>query len=52
LFVVLKALDAIHPIQHAQVMNHLRATNLSLGLLINFHTTVRKDGIQRIVVSH
>mgnify|MGYP006273679053 CR=1 FL=1 len=52
LIVELKAVDAIHPIYHAQVMNYLRATNLSLGLLINFNTTVLKDGIKRIVVSN
>lgn len=52
LIVELKAVDAIHPIHRAQVMNYLRATNLSLGLLINFNTTVLKDGIKRIVVSH
>lgn len=51
LIVELKAVEALHPIHHAQVMNYLRATNLSLGLLINFNTLVLKDGIKRIVVS-
>ena len=52
LIVELKAVEALFPIHHAQVMNYLRATNLSLALLINFNTLVLKDGIKRIVVTH
>lgn len=49
LVVELKAVDALHPIFRAQVINYLRATNKPLGLLINFNVQVLKDGIQRIV---
>lgn len=31
-----KAVENLHPVHEAQVINYLKATNLSLGLLINF----------------
>jgi GxxExxY protein len=43
-----KAKEAIHPIDAAQVLSHLRLLNLSIGLLINFHTLNLKEGIRRI----
>ena len=33
----LKAIDALHPIHQAQVINYLKATKHQLGLLINFN---------------
>lgn len=44
-----KAKEKVHPIDQAQVTSHLRLTGLQVGLLINFHELVLKDGIQRIV---
>jgi GxxExxY protein len=44
-----KAKEKIHPVDQAQVLSHLRLTGLHVGLLINFHEVVLKDGIQRIV---
>lgn len=51
LIVELKAVEVIHPIHHAQVINYLRATAHPLALLINFNVTVLKDGIKRIIAS-
>lgn len=51
LVVELKTVDALGPIHKAQVLSYLRATGLSLGLLINFNVPVLKDGIQRIILS-
>jgi len=31
------------------VLSHLRLLNLQVGLLINFHVVLLKDGIKRIV---
>ena len=45
----LKAKEAIHPIDEAQLLSHLRLLNLRVGLLINFHVLVLKDGIKRMV---
>lgn len=50
--VELKSVEALHPIHHAQVLNYLRATNLELGLLINFNEVLLKDGFKRIVLTH
>jgi len=32
-----------------QLLSHLRLLNLPVGLLINFHVVVLRDGIRRIV---
>ena len=47
----LKAVDQLAPIHQAQVISYLKATDLQLGLLINFNTDVLKDGIKRIVLT-
>ena len=44
-----KAKEKLHPVEKAQVLSHLRLLGLQVGLLINFHEMVLKDGIQRIV---
>jgi len=44
-----KAKETLHRVDKAQVLSHLRLTGLEVGLLINFHALVLKDGIQRIV---
>ena len=51
LILELKAVDAIHPIHHAKVLNYLKATGLQLGLLMNFNVEQMKDGIKRIVLT-
>jgi GxxExxY protein len=43
-----KSKDALHPIDTAQVLSHLRLLQLPLGLLINFNVVVLKDGIRRV----
>ncbi len=47
--VELKAKSAIHPVDKAQTLSHLRLLNLRLGLLINFHEERLVDGVNRIV---
>jgi len=47
--VELKCKELLHPVDHAQVLSHLRLLGLQVGLLINFHVVVLKDGIRRIV---
>ena len=47
--VELKAKEALHPIDSAQALSHLRLMKLSLALLINFHVVDLKEGIHRIV---
>ena len=49
LVVELKAADALLPVHRAQLLSYLRATNLPLGLLMNFKAQTLRDGLQRIV---
>ena len=45
----LKCKEALHPVDEAQLLSHLRLLNLPIGLLINFHVVLLKDGIHRMV---
>lgn len=45
----LKSKEALHPVDEAQLLSHLRLLNISVGLLINFHVLYLKDGIRRMV---
>lgn len=47
--VELKAKSAIHPVDKAQTLSHLRLMNLRVGLLINFHEVRLVDGVHRII---
>ena len=47
--VEVKAKSAIHPVDKAQVLSHLRLLVLRFGLLINFHEEKLVDGVSRIV---
>jgi GxxExxY protein len=47
--VELKCKDSIHPVDEAQLLSHLRLLDIPVGLLINFHVVVLKDGIRRLV---
>lgn len=47
--VELKSVDQLAPIHKAQLISYLKLSGLTVGLLINFNTTILKDGIQRIV---
>ncbi|MEQ8672921.1 MAG: GxxExxY protein [Aggregatilineales bacterium] len=51
LVVELKTVEHILPIHTAQILSYLKATNLTLGLLINFNVPILKQGIKRIVLS-
>ena len=46
--VELKAKAAIHPVDQAQTLSHLRLMNLSVGLLINFREAKLVGGVHRI----
>jgi GxxExxY protein len=49
LVVELKAVESLLQVHRAQALSYLRASGLQLGLLLNFHTAVMKNGIQRVV---
>ena len=47
--VEIKAVEAINPVHHAQVISYLKLSGRSLGLLMNFHVAHLKEGIKRFV---
>jgi GxxExxY protein len=47
--VELKCKDQIHPVDEAQLLSHLRLLGLQVGLLINVHVVLLRDGIRRMV---
>jgi GxxExxY protein len=47
--VEMKCKEALHPVDEAQLLSHLRLLNIPVGLLINFHVALLKDGIRRMV---
>jgi GxxExxY protein len=51
LVVELKALPALLPAHVSQVLSYLKATGLSLGLLLNFGERQLKTGIRRIALA-
>lgn len=44
-----KAVEAIHPVHHAQVLTYLQLTGHRLGYLLNFHVPLMKEGIKRFI---
>ncbi len=49
LLLELKAVESIQPVHRVQVATYLRFLRLPLGLLINFHTPLLKDGLHRVL---
>ena len=43
----LKAVDIVNPVWEAQIISHLKLTELRLGYLINFNVPLIKRGIRR-----
>ncbi len=50
LLVELKAVEALHPFSKAQLFSYMKLLNVPLGLLINFHEPVLKNGISRMIL--
>ena len=44
-----KSVREVTPLDHAQLLNYLKITDLQLGLLINFNVRILTKGIKRIV---
>jgi len=47
--VELKCTEGSHPIHQAQLLSYLKLSGKNVGLLINFHVTHLRNGIQRMV---
>ena len=50
LLVELKAVETILPIHKAQLFSYMKLLDAPIGLLINFHELVLKDGIKRMIL--
>ncbi len=44
-----KCKEVLHPVDEAQSLSHLRLLGIPVGLLINFHVVLLKDGVKRMV---
>lgn len=49
LVIEIKTVEALNEVHLAQVLTYLKLGNYKLGLLINFNTTLLKNGIKRII---
>jgi GxxExxY protein len=50
LLVETKAIEALLPIHHAQILTYMRLACVSVGLLINFNVVKLQNGIKRFVL--
>jgi GxxExxY protein len=48
--VEIKSVTVVPPVFEAQLLTYLRMTHLRVGLLINFHSRLLRDGIRRMVL--
>lgn len=46
----LKAIESILPVHEAQLLTYMKLTRIRVGMLINFHVPVLKNGIKRMVL--
>lgn len=50
LLVEAKAVEVLHPSAKAQLFSYMKLLNVPIGLLINFHEPVLKNGISRMIL--
>jgi GxxExxY protein len=50
LLVELNAVEVLHPSSKAQLFSYMKLLNIPIGLLINFHELVLKNGIFRMIL--
>ena len=46
----LKAVEALHPSSKEQLFSYMKLLDVPVGLLINFHEPVLKNGISRMIL--
>ena len=47
--VEIKAIEHLAPIHNAQLLSYLRLSGKQVGLIINFHVRILKNGLKRVV---
>jgi len=50
LFVEVKAVETVHPINKAQLLSYMKLFDIPLGLIINFNVLKLTDGISRLIL--
>jgi GxxExxY protein len=50
LIVEIKAVERVLPVHKAQLLSYMKLMDAPIGLLINFHVSLLKDGISRMVL--
>ena len=45
----IKAVPEINDYHFFQLLNYLRISNIKLGMILNFHSTLFKNGVKRVV---
>jgi len=50
LLLELKAVEALHPFSKAQLFSYMKLLDVPVGLLINFHEPILKNGISRMIL--
>jgi GxxExxY protein len=48
LLIELKAVETLHPVSKAQLLSYMRLLDVPIGLLINFHEALLKQGVHRL----
>ena len=46
----LKCVDTIIPVHEAQLLTYLKLSGIKVGFILNFHVSVMRDGIKRMVL--
>lgn len=49
--VEVKAVEALAPVHKAQLLTYMRLASMKVGLLVNFHVPVLRQGIRRVILS-
>ena len=50
LFVEVKAVEKVHPINKAHLLSYMKLLDIPLGLIINFHELKLTDGVSRLIL--
>ena len=50
LVIEIKAVEAVLPIHLAQTLSYMRLLNVPIGIIVNFHEPVLKQGIRRLTL--
>jgi GxxExxY protein len=50
IIIEIKTVEALTPLHHAQILTYLKLSGCPIGFLMNFHVTLFKQGLKRMVL--